>query len=470
MYERRKITKQEERDICTGMIASVEFMQRLRPIYRPELFSLVYARTVAEWCAQYYDKYQKVPFRDIKSVFEVGADNLRDSEQVDLISDFLDNLSLAFSDPGYEFNIEFELDKAIIYFKTRAIDLHCERVNAFKNIGDLTRAEAEIAGFKRVEKTLGQGLNLFSDIGAVTNATRTQDSDVMFTWPGDVGKLIRPIVRDDFFVILGPAKRSKSIFLQECGLMAVFNKKNVLYVSLEMPQSQMQIRLYQRLCAEIRPSQKEEGGLQTIEIPEFDSSYETNRVINFKKTEKSGINTSVVIQKLQNMQTFLKDKQFKLVCFPSGSFNVRSGLVPLLDNLEHYEGFVPDLICADYPDIFAAESKTNDPRQQINDTWLALRGLGQERKVAIAVVSHTNKATFDRDIRQSDMSEDNRKLNHVTLAVSLNQTEEDQERKVIRLGVIADRLDGFVKNKEVEVVQCLDIMRPILDSRLLDKE
>jgi hypothetical protein len=90
--------------------------------------------------------------------------------------------------------------------------------------------------------------------------------------------------------------------------------------------------------------------------------------------------------------------------------------------------------------------------------------------MAMVTASHTNKATFDRDIRQSDLSEDARKMNHLTLAASLNQNEEDMENGVMRIGVIKDRFHRFSKMYEAVVLQCLDIGMPYLDSRLVKKQ
>ena len=260
-----------------------------------------------------------------------------------------------------------------------------------------------------------------------------------------------------------------SYWLQESAIIGMMNNLDVLYISLEMPVNQMLLRIYQRLNGELEPSDNEHDEEGIIEIPSFDYNYDMNSIINFKKEYRQRISTRSVVKKMGSLQTLMRSKRFHLECFPAGSTSVMGGIIPLLDNLEHYEGFTPDLLVLDYADILKPESG-KERRHQIDETWQSLRGLGQDRSIAVVTASHTNKATFDRDIRQSDLSEDNRKLNHVTLAIALNQSEDDEEKNIQRLSVIADRYKKVNKTREAVVLQCLDIGMPYLDSRISKKE
>jgi len=140
-----------------------------------------------------------------------------------------------------------------------------------------------------------------------------------------------------------------------------------------------------------------------------------------------------------------------------------------LDNLEHYDDFVPDVIITDYADITRSENR-GEKRHQIDEIWLGHRFISQERNCLVLTASHSNKATFDRDIRQGDLSEDYRKLNHVTWAGALNQNEEENEQGIMRLSVLADRYQRFNGMNEAKVLQCLDIGQVCLDSRVVRKD
>ena len=46
-----------EKNIITGMILSGRFLEEIKPIYRP--LTVPFARTVADWCIEYYEEYKK---------------------------------------------------------------------------------------------------------------------------------------------------------------------------------------------------------------------------------------------------------------------------------------------------------------------------------------------------------------------------------------------------------------------------
>jgi RecA-family ATPase len=173
------------------------------------------------------------------------------------------------------------------------------------------------------------------------------------------------------------------------------------------------------------------------------------------------------MKKVRDVERFTRSKQFKLFDAPSNSTKA-SDISLILDNYEHYEGFIPDVILIDYPDILKYESN-KETRHAINDTWLTLRAISQERNCLVIVVSHTNKATLDRDVKSSDFAENSAKLNHITQALSINQSEDDVENGVQRISVLADRFEHFNPSYECVVTQCLDIGAVHLDSRVVKK-
>jgi hypothetical protein len=467
-YQRKIINKSDERDIITGMIVSTEFLAGIRPIFRPDLFTLKYARIIAKLCIQYYDEYEIAPSDNIKSLLESNKLMIRGEDDLELIDTFLSSINEKYVDEDINFNVDYEIDKAVKYFKSISLENLTDQIKAAVFSGDFIRAESLIAGFQRIEKGSSSGIDVVRDTGAAVDAVRSDVEDTLFQFPGDLGKLIRPIKRKDFVAIVAPAKRSKSWLLQEMAILAMINRLNILYISLEMPKEQMLVRIYQRLNGELEPSENEYSVEEMVDIPYFDKNYDMNGIINYRKEIKKRISPKSIVRKLESLQLLVKDKKLHLECFPAGSLSVRGGIIPLLDNLEYYEKFIPDAIVLDYADILSPE-RGGERRHQIDETWQALRGVGQDRSMAIITASHSNKATFDRDIRQSDLSEDNRKLNHVTLAIAINQNEDDEEKGVHRFCVIADRYRRFSRTTEAIVLRCLDIGRPYLDSRLSKK-
>lgn len=467
IQRREAVARDDERDIVTGMCVNTQFLKGLQKIYRPDFLSLGYARVVAGWCNEYFSKYEEAPGRNIQSIFQIKKSELRNPDFAQAIDVFLESLSESFVAGDKAFNPDFELDKAKKYFKVMSLQGARDKIQSHIALDDIAGAEAVIANYKRVEALSGQGVNIFGDIEAAREAIRKTEEDELFNFPGALGEIVKGITRGDFFCFFGPASRGKSWLLIETAVLAVLSGIKVLFISLEMLKHELQLRIYQRLCGEVNP--QNEDGFETIKIPAFDQNYDLNDKIHFREVKKFGLTEDMIETKLKSMQSMMRGAEIKLECFPEGSINVSNGIIPLLDNLFHYEGYVPGLILFDYPDIFGAE-RNIEKRHQIDETWRAIRSIGQDRKIPIGAVSHTNKATWDRDIRQGDASEDKRKMDHVTIGIALNQNEEDQDRQIMRFGILKHRFKKFSRTKQAVVLQCLDIGRPYIDSRLMKKE
>jgi hypothetical protein len=109
--------------------------------------------------------------------------------------------------------------------------------------------------------------------------------------------------------------------------------------------------------------------------------------------------------------------------------------------------------------------KYTDNRDKINVIWKGLRDFANERNVAVITASHTSKDTYEHDIKTANASEDIRKINHVTLAVSLNATDKENNQNIIRLGMMEVREGRHITDQAV-VLQCLDLGRPCIDSKM----
>jgi len=871
-YERKVVTKQEERDIITGMIVSTSFLQQCQAFCKPELLTLSYARTVAQWCMDYFGKYQKAPVADIKGI-ELTL-QFADGEKREAITDFIQSLSQKFEGED-NFNTGYGVDKAVNYFKGLSLVSLTDRVRQSIIVGDYGGAEAVISKYKRVEKNVSAGIDVWHDKDAVVRAIRDRDDrDTLFQFPGELGKLVRPFRRRDFAVIVGPGKRGKceigenevllpsgklkkikdivkdkdkkvvsfdfskgkfvksditvwhdngkqstykiktrtgreitvtynhplykfregwktiesglssgdyiavpsrlnffgkkmiprdhvkllayliadggltgpsviytkadlilkqdfkriilnlgdiakpcgdkniscrvvkknsgtlpsqtrilisgygmnheksihktvpdvifelkkdlvkeflktlfsgdgSIFkdgieyssgseklirqvhhlllrfgivskikskevdntiywclnirdssftlkfIDEIGFYGKKNKRsisllshfenkkqrsyldvipstyfpilkrkiensgihrysqvfktilypkkginsnltksmlekvnkklkdeeiknllssdilwdkiesieymgkentyditapehsnfvsndiishnsfiltevaflcslmgfNVLFFSFEMPEEDILLRLYQRITGQVSPVGNDEKDSCEVSIPYFSS----NGGVDHVREKRKIVNIKDVFQKIEGIKVMAKSGRFKLECAPSGSMSVPD-MLNKLDNLEHYDDFVPDVIITDYADITRSENR-GEKRHQIDEIWLGHRFISQERNCLVLTASHSNKATFDRDIRQGDLSEDYRKLNHVTWAGALNQNEEENEQGIMRLSVLADRYQRFNGMNEAKVLQCLDIGQVCLDSRVVRKD
>jgi len=150
-------------------------------------------------------------------------------------------------------------------------------------------------------------------------------------------------------------------------------------------------------------------------------------------------------------------------CYPQNTLDAQT-MRAHLSQLENERGIVPDVIIVDYADIMAAGVKA-EYRHQIDYIWKMLRALAQERNALVITASHSNKSTFNKDMSQEDVSEDARKLNHVSCMIGLNQRNEDKALGIMRVIALAQRHDAFNPGSEVVVLYDYNTGRPLIDSR-----
>jgi hypothetical protein len=69
-------------------------------------------------------------------------------------------------------------------------------------------------------------------------------------------------------------------------------------------------------------------------------------------------------------------------------------------------------------------------------------------------------------VKQSNTSEDIRKLAHVDLMAVLNQTRFEKRKNIMRFGVIAHRHRNFDEQMAIKVLQQLELGQPYLDAAM----
>ena len=452
-YTRRKITTTEEQNLVTGLIVSDRFLQHVVPILRPELLQNQYAVVVARWCQDFFKQYDKAPFTTIQDIFASEREGM-DGALADQVALFLEKLSERYAgvDDLEHFNADYHIDNAERYLKQRSLSQLSEKVDGFLAREMVLEAEAEISIYKRVERPTGEGVSVFDDKDAIISAFAEDTDEELFYFPGDLGKAVGPMCRDDLVAIAGPAKRGKTWWLIWAAILAVTSKLNVAFFSLEMTERQMIRRIYQSLLGETK--RKPEG---EINVPEFDE----NGYISMRPVTKLGVNGQDALKKKRALKKLTRGAKFKLICVPAYSMSV-GGMGAHLDNMEHFDGFIPDVIVCDYADILRPETK-GDHRNLIDESWRALRALAQKRHCLIFTGTHSGRDTFTRDMGQGDITEDIRKLNHVACMIGLNEDAKDRIAGCMRVVTLAQRHEGA--GGEVTVLKCLDIGKPYLDSR-----
>ncbi|MFA5724378.1 MAG: DnaB-like helicase C-terminal domain-containing protein, partial [Candidatus Pacearchaeota archaeon] len=248
--------------------------------------------------------------------------------------------------------------------------------------------------------------------------------------------------------------------LIETAIQALMRKYKVLFISLEMNARSIIKRVTQNLFSE---TAKEEEYM----YPRFVKNGDMYEIDNSKIEKGKGLKLHLYDRKLKAFLPQIGGGDLRICCYPAYSADYKK-IFSDIELLEVKSGWLPDFIIIDYADLIAPESQKGDRRDQIDLVWKRLRALAQMKNCSVITATHSNKQTFERNIKQNDLSDDNRKINHVGKMISLNQTFSEKKIGAMRMQMIAER-NGFFDDTEVVVLQSLNIGKPFLDALYKDK-
>lgn len=503
-----KITQVEstlEKRIITGMIVSTDFLSDLQDMFNIEYIQNRYARTVAMWCADYFDNYNKAPFTDIQNIFDAHRAKL-ESEEAELISDLLKEISDRYKQQ--EMNTDYLYDQTTEYFLKRELEIMNGNIGILLSQGDIKAAEKEVLEFHRISKVASKWINPMTTEG-VEIAFKQGVS--INNFKKDLGKFISTVSRGWLIGIMGPFKRGKTWFADEWALSGMFGFRKVVKFSLEMNEAQNRGRIYRRLTAF-----PDEG--QLVIIPVFDCAH--NQYGRCKKTERAG-NIPLVASENEKLPRFdpkakindvyqhcsacreydredyqfsiwykvintkakdykdwfdeysVKDRlkayeemykhYYRLRCYPRFTANV-TDILRDLDVLERKEGFIPDLVEVDMVDILAPERKGLAGVEKEDESWMALARLASERNCVVITPTQVTREAQEADTLSSKHAAKwIGKLGHIDAMYTINQSLIEKQMGFARIGCIEHRHMKFGDN-QCFVTQNLDIGQFCLDS------
>lgn len=444
-----------EKQIVTGMIVSTEFLEGISPIFKNQL-QIPFTNKVGGWCFNYFKQYSIAPNKHIQDIFKKESKNLKNEDKF-LIEEFLKRLSKRYK-TSKKFNVSYILEIAEEYLRLINVDSTHKKLGTAIEKSAVTRAENIIKRFERTVRPQTKGINPFSK-EAILKAFNNDDVDKLFKFPGELGNIVQAFEREYLTAFFGVRGTGKTWWLLWTGLLAVQHGYNVVFVSLEMSEKQIIKRIHQYLNAK-SPTKKK------IEIPIFHDSNEDEDIQTIFKTKtRKQLNAEIAMKKLSDIdEANLIKANFRLLTFPSGTATM-SDLRSQLNNMESYEGFIPDVIITDYADKFKPEID-GEMRHKIGDIWKSHKALGQERKCAVFTASQVNTVRTGKDIGIGTGAESLEKENESDLIIALNQKPEDKKNGLMRVCLTKHRHEEFHVIEEVYVTQCLSIGRCYLDSKI----
>ncbi len=289
--------------------------------------------------------------------------------------------------------------------------------------------------------------------------------------------------------------------LQDLAFDGVLSKRRVVYASLEMMDKHQSTRLYSQVgrmgkiekeykipcfdcCANQDNSCNKRTRVCSEEKPErFEPNQTYKSCTICRKVKKEEDDFSVTTwwemekrpalsrkgtkKELTKLQKMIGHHLFKLISYPSYSASL-SDLENDLERLEIKEGFIPDIILVDYDEALIPETNYHEYRHQIGGIWKRAKQIAETRSCLVIMASQSNRGSEEREILSvRDTSEDISKLNHVDIMITLNQTEQEKERGVWRIGLLEHRWKEFSKRRQLLALQSFELGQPILDGEII---
>jgi len=497
-----------ERQITTAAIVSTDFLRETFHLYSPSYFQSDYCALVCQWCYEHYNTYKEAPKGQIQDIYmHYRASQKRQPETCRLIAEFLRRLSKKFSESDdTAFNHAFVRDKAELYFRERALGLYIDRLQQLKDEGELLKAEAAVGDYKKPSLIASDGVDVLTDkdlIIASLAEPDEPDEDILFQFPGALGHLLGPFCRDDFVAVAGPMGRGKTWALQYFATQALMANLNVAFFSMgDMTIKQMSKRIHKELTAlptkagnylfpvwdcvknQIGSCKRDERVTQGSlvfregvaqpyeEAPNWKpctmcegqpyyvpAVWLEDRTIKEDLTWRRALRRGLALKRMTAGRLFLESWPRK-----TGSISDVEATVELW---MRQHNFIPHVIITDYADIIKDESGQRDYRHQLNAIWEAHDSLAKRLHCLVVSATQTDRATFGgRDVAGDRVSEDIRKLAHVSLMFGLNQTPHEKRFKNMRVKVLKSRHEESDSTRECILLQQLDCGQFHLDSKL----
>ena len=512
-----------ERKIIIGLIVSTDYLQQLQSLHlNSYLFKSSTAKIISRWCFDYFEKYQKAPFKDIEQIYfeQVKKNQISRDLAEEMEEEILPSLNDEYEEEGI--NVDYLLDKTNEYFEERNLEIHQEEIEFLLSKGKLDEAKQKAQDYKGIAKEIGKDINLKdkSTLVKIEHAFNASYQSVV-KYPGKLGEFWNDqLVRGGFVGLFAPEKRGKTFLLIDMAIRACRQNSNVAFFQAgDMTESQA----LKRFCIYLakKPDLDKYSGKFFIPVKDciynqLDICDKNIRECDFgvleglnytERTLRTEITKDVIIEQLKDNsdykpchnckeftrnswgtvwlkeidvgspltvkeakekfeQFFIKKKKnFKLSTHANDTLSLQE-IKNILTMWEKNDNFVPDMIVIDYADLLITNEKI-EQRHKENKIWKGMRGLSQEKHCLVVTASQTDSVSYETDtIKLKNFSEDKRKYAHVTAMYGLNQDKNGREKKlgILRLNKLVVREEEFGSNDYVTVLQSLRIGRPFLTS------
>lgn len=426
------------RTVLIAMIVSNRVCGAVADKWDRGLFASRWEGLVAGWCVDHFKKYGHAPGRDIEQHYDDWTQTGQDKETVGLVGTFLSGLSDEYETHKRALNPEHVLDVAARLFNKVKVNALRDSLESDMEVDDVEKAWGRIETTRRVEIGIGTGINLITDDSAndaALSETHTQD---IITYPDAAGEFFRGILaRDSLLGFMGKEKIGKSRFLLDMAVRGVEQKRNVAYFEVgDNSQDQLLRRYNVRIAG--RPF-KPETYHYPVEITDLPEGKKLPGIRRQRRSETDFLTPELGTIFRRRLEKQVGSNRFMGSCHPAKTISV-NGIKSILDGWLRDVWESVDCVIIDYADILAPIDPRADRRDQINDSWVAMRSLSQAYHCLVVTATQTDSDSYNSWLlSRMNFSEDKRKYGQVNGMIGINQTDEEKGEEIYRLNPLMHR-------------------------------
>lgn len=372
--------------ILALMLRDRTFLSIHRGVVEPNFFDNSIALKLCKLIFSYYDKYLIIPTQE--SVGELISDQV-DEKALNILVDFLYKVDLSDGEYVKERAIQFSkrqaIKRALLLSKELITDGDFDGIRTLIDKALLVGSGEEDLG-NSYFSSVNTRLALLSD-----DSIRERRVATLLTELDDI--LEGGISPGELNIMMAPPGKGKSIFLVNMAFAALWQRKNVVFVTLEMSPEKIALRLDSRFTG----------------IPLSDIKNKTGEVKEKLKLfeERTG---NLIIKKYPSAMATVND--------------IRN----YIKSLRRIKNFVPDLLIVDYLDILNAGGSMGGENPYIaqGEITKALRGLASEQNFCLWTATQGNRSSASKEVLTSiDKADSWRVVADADILLGLMRTLED---------------------------------------------
>lgn len=417
----------------------------------PSMFENKAYRTIAEKAFSFFESHGTVPKEHIADEIEeqLQSDDKRESRRyVEAISEMFE-LSKSI-------NREYVLSKLSRFIKENNLKGLLYEAVELVNADQIDEAQALVAssfnsdiGMFNPGVFLNKGLRLLNNAGSLDEGYHIGIDEL--------DERGMRLARKEILTFMAASGRGKTWFLCHLGKSCLLQGAKILHVTLEVSERVLMGRYLQTLFS----ISKRESNIIYPKIRRKGKRL----VMDFEALDRPSLDDPKINKLLRGKIGMLSGKGSNLLLkeFPMRGLTMK-GLRGFLETLNASQGFVPDVVLVDYPDLFHVDPRYK--RVEIGQIYEELRGMATTDNFAMGVVTQANRQAAKKDIMTGeDVGEDYSKYQTADNFLTYNQTDYEANLGLARLYV--DKARNETAHYTTLLAQSYDVGQFALGSTLL---